>query len=153
MCVMPHWAKNAWDDFFPVGDGQWLHEGAPAEANSRGYQGCTNGNVRWGRRRELQPSPVSWMRQEQDQLSSGEGGAEEREAKCCKVFFSPQAQILCSDEPMTTFAYCHNCGNRWTVSWCPVAVLVMVHSAGRTLPFCLQYSNYTKRPWIVLHMT
>lgn len=33
------------------------------------------------------------------------------------VLFALQAQTLCSDEPMTTFAYCNDCGNRWIVSY------------------------------------
>lgn len=34
-----------------------------------------------------------------------------------QCYLSFQAQTLCSDEPMTTFAFCNDCGSRWIVSY------------------------------------
>ena len=34
----------------------------------------------------------------------------------CTPLPPPQAQTLSGDEPMTTFAYCNECGHRWRVS-------------------------------------
>ena len=48
-----------------------------------------------------------------------------------------QAQTRSADEPMTTFAYCNECGNRWKVRvlYCCVGYIAL-HLNSLPLQFC-----------------
>lgn len=59
----------------------------------------------------------------------------------CACFCRSQVQTRSADEPMTTFVFCNECGNRWKVHWFYLGFAV--HSPSYCLPAHLHFKSPT----------